>query len=77
MLLRPDPQTRTAIHAPTSKDWSRIFFYPFGNSKFAPAYPNSVSTDPPTDYSNIDPSMFHPFFESMKGYSCDSFPGVV
>jgi hypothetical protein len=27
-----DPQTRTAIHAPTSKDWVEDFYYPFGNS---------------------------------------------
>lgn len=27
-----DPQTRTAIHAPTSKNWSESIYYPFGNN---------------------------------------------
>jgi len=27
-----DPQTRAAIHAPTSKNWTESIFYPFGNN---------------------------------------------
>lgn len=62
MLFCPDPQTRAAIHAPTSKDWVESTPYPFGNSKHAPAYPNSAFINPSIDYSSGDPSMFHPFF---------------
>ena len=78
MFLRSDPQTRVAVHAPTSKNWTRSIVYPFGNSKPASAYPNSVFINPSIDYSNFDQSMFHPFFRiSTKGYSGDSFPGAV
>jgi hypothetical protein len=62
MLLRSDPQTRAAIHAPTSENWTEVIYYPFGNSTPTPVYPNSVFINSSIDYSNIDPSMFRPFF---------------
>ena len=34
-MLLPDPQTRAAIHAPTSVDWSANINYPFANSEHA------------------------------------------
>ncbi|KAH0836523.1 Alpha/Beta hydrolase protein [Lanmaoa asiatica] len=37
-----DPQTRSAIHAPTSQNWTESIYYPFGNSKHEPGYPNST-----------------------------------
>ncbi|KAG8220809.1 Alpha/Beta hydrolase protein [Butyriboletus roseoflavus] len=40
-----DPQTRAAIHAPTSHNWSEGISYPFGNSKPAPTRPMAFLTD--------------------------------
>lgn len=64
MPLLTDPQTRAAIHAPTSQNWTMSITYPFCNSKPAsvPAYPNSVFIHLPIDYSTFDPSVFHPCF---------------
>lgn len=62
MILRLDPQTRTAIHAPTSQNWTESINYPFGNSKHNPVYLNSVLTNLSVDYYNNDPSMLHSFF---------------
>lgn len=63
MILCPDPQTRAAIHAPTSQNWTEVISYPFGNSKHAPAYLDSAFTNLSIDISanGNDPSMFHPF----------------
>lgn len=56
----PDPRTRTAIHAPTSMNWTESITYPFSSSKHLPWYPNAVLTDPPIDYSDYDTSMSFP-----------------
>ncbi|KIJ47138.1 hypothetical protein M422DRAFT_249449, partial [Sphaerobolus stellatus SS14] len=37
-----DPRTRAALHAPTSRNWSQSFFYPFGSDENAEGIDPSV-----------------------------------
>ncbi|KAG0699895.1 alpha beta-hydrolase [Suillus ampliporus] len=54
-----DPQTRAAIHAPTSKDWEESIYYPFGNnySNGDPSKPMAFLTELATNATAQDISV--------------------
>ncbi|KAJ8597488.1 alpha/beta-hydrolase [Rhizopogon salebrosus TDB-379] len=75
-----DPQTRTAIHAPTSKDWVEDFYYPFGNSS-PMAFLTELATNATAQgisvviYSGNDDSLV-PHLGSQIGIQNTTFGGI-